>query len=38
MVYHGEVAEATKMGVAVEEVTATRIIEDDVVRKSAEAR
>ncbi|KAF9875385.1 hypothetical protein CkaCkLH20_07205 [Colletotrichum karsti] len=37
VVYHDDVAEATKMGVAVEEVTATRITEDDVARKSAEA-
>ncbi|KAL0932289.1 MFS sugar transporter [Colletotrichum truncatum] len=37
VVYHDDVAAATKVGVPVEEVTATRITEDDVARKSAEA-
>ncbi|KAK2740049.1 MFS sugar transporter [Colletotrichum kahawae] len=37
VVYHDDVAEANKIGVAVEDVTATRISEEDVMRKSAEA-
>ncbi|KAF6808500.1 sugar transporter [Colletotrichum plurivorum] len=37
VVYHDDVAEATKMGVAVEEVTATRIAEEAANLKSAEA-
>ncbi|TDZ61864.1 Lactose permease [Colletotrichum sidae] len=37
VVYHDDVAEANKLGVAVEEVTATRITEEDVMRKSREA-
>ncbi|KAG7053081.1 sugar transporter [Colletotrichum scovillei] len=37
VIFHDDVAQANKIGVAVEEVAATRISEADMMRKSAEA-
>lgn len=37
VIYHDDVAEANKIGVAVDEVAATRISETDLMRKSAAA-